>query len=125
MIQVNMCITKRMDKITGRSDDMMIIRGVNVFPSQIEEQILRVQGLSPHYQLQIDRNSNLDSLSVNVEARGNDSSHDDREQFARELQHHIKSLIGVSTQVNVLDEGAVPRSQGKAQRVIDNRKLNN
>ena len=115
---------RRMDKITGRSDDMMIIRGVNVFPSQIEEQILRVQGLSPHYQLQIDRNSNLDSLSVNVEARGNDSSHDDREQFARELQHHIKSLIGVSTQVNVLDEGAVPRSQGKAQRVIDNRNLN-
>ncbi len=114
---------RRMDKITGRSDDMMIIRGVNVFPSQIEEQILRVQGLSPHYQLQIDRNSNLDSLSVNVEARGNDSSHDDREQFARELQHHIKSLIGVSTQVNVLDEGAVPRSQGKAQRVIDNRHL--
>lgn len=115
---------RRMDKITGRSDDMMIIRGVNVFPSQIEEQILRVDGLSPHYQLEISRNNNLDILSVNVEVRDGHSSDADRERFAGELKHHIKSLIGVSTQVNVLGENAVPRSQGKAQRVIDNRNLN-
>ena len=116
---------RRMDKITGRSDDMMIIRGVNVFPSQIEEQILRVDGLSPHYQLEITRDNNLDSLAVNVEVRSNEASKADRERFAGELQHHIKSLIGVSTRVNVLDENAVPRSQGKAQRVVDTRKLNN
>ncbi len=115
---------RRMDKITGRSDDMMIIRGVNVFPSQIEEQILRVDGLSPHYQLEISRANNLDILSVNVEVRSNDASGADRERFAGELQHHIKSLIGVSTRVNVLDENEVPRSQGKAQRVVDNRNLN-
>ena len=115
---------RRMDKITGRSDDMMIIRGVNVFPSQIEEQILRVDGLSPHYQLEISRANNLDILSVNVEARSNEASGADRERFAGELQHHIKSLIGVSTKVHVLDENEVPRSQGKAQRVIDNRELN-
>ena len=115
---------RRMDKITGRSDDMMIIRGVNVFPSQIEEQILRVDGLSPHYQLEISRDNNLDILSVNVEVRSNDASGADRERFAGELQHHIKSLIGVSTKVHVLGENEVPRSQGKAQRVVDNRKLN-
>jgi len=115
---------RRMDKITGRSDDMMIIRGVNVFPTQIEEQILRVDGLSPHYQLKISRANNLDILSVNVEVRSDDSGSGDRGQFAKELQHHIKSLIGVSTRVNVLDENTVPRSQGKAQRVIDNRNLN-
>lgn len=114
---------RRMDKITGRSDDMMIIRGVNVFPSQIEEQILRVAGLSPHYQLEISRANNLDILSVNVEVRSNDSSNDERDVFARELQHHVKSLIGVSTRVNVLGENAVMRSEGKAQRVVDTRNL--
>ena len=114
---------RRMDKITGRSDDMMIIRGVNVFPSQIEEQILRVDGLSPHYQLEISRHNNLDILTVNVEVRDDGSSDVDRERFAGELKHHIKSLIGVSTRIDVMGENSVPRSQGKAQRVIDNRNL--
>ncbi len=115
---------RRMDKITGRSDDMMIIRGVNVFPSQIEEQILKVTGLSPHYQIEITRDNNLDCITVNVEVRSNDTAESTRQNLAKELQHHIKSLIGVSSQVKVLDENSVARSQGKAQRVIDKRDLN-
>ncbi len=114
---------RRMDKITGRSDDMMIIRGVNVFPSQIEEMILKVEGLSPHYQLEITRDDNLDNLTVNVEVRETDCSADSRERMAQELRHHIKSLIGVSTRVQVHDVDAIARSQGKAQRVIDRRSL--
>ena len=114
---------RRMDKITGRSDDMMIIRGVNVFPSQIEEQILKVEGLSPHYQLEISRNNNLDELSVNVEVRENSFGADMRERLAKELQHHIKSFIGISARVNLHDVEAVARSQGKAQRVIDKRDM--
>ncbi len=115
---------RRMERITGRSDDMMIIRGVNVFPSQIEEQILKIAMLSPHYQIEITRDNNLDCIAVNVEVRSNNTSGSDRQKLAKELQHHIKSLIGISSQVNVLDENSVARSQGKAQRVIDNRNFN-
>ncbi|MDH5353427.1 MAG: phenylacetate--CoA ligase [Gammaproteobacteria bacterium] len=114
---------RRMDKITGRSDDMMIIRGVNVFPSQIEEQILKIAGLSPHYQIEISRDNNLDSISVNVEVRSNDIKTNERDKLGAELKHHIKSLIGVSSKINILDENSVARSQGKAQRVVDKRNL--
>ncbi len=114
---------RRMDKITGRSDDMMIIRGVNVFPSQIEEQILKIDKLSPHYLIEISRSKNLDNLSVNVEVRSNDIGSSERENIAKELQHHIKSFIGVSTQINVGDENSIKRSEGKAQRVVDTRNL--
>jgi phenylacetate-CoA ligase len=114
---------RRMDKITGRSDDMMIIRGVNVFPSQIEEMILKVEGLSPHYQLEITREGNLDHLTVNVESRERECSDGLRQELAQALQHHIKSLIGVSTRVQVQDHQSIPRSMGKAQRVVDRRKL--
>lgn len=114
---------RRMDKITGRSDDMMIIRGVNVFPSQIEEQILKVSNLSPHYQIEITRDNNLDHIAVNVEVRRNDIKTSEREKLASELQHHIKSMIGVSSKINVQDENSVARSQGKAQRVVDKREM--
>jgi phenylacetate-CoA ligase len=114
---------RRMDKITGRSDDMMIIRGVNVFPSQIEEMILKVAGLSPHYQLEITRDDNLDNLTVHVEVRDGGCADSLREQMAEELRHHIKSLIGVSTRVRVHDIDSIARSQGKAQRVVDRRNL--
>ena len=114
---------RRMDKITGRSDDMMIIRGVNVFPSQIEEQILRIAGLSPHYQIEITRDNNMDSLSVNVEVRSNDIVSSERERLTAELKHHIKSMIGINCNINILDENSVARSQGKAQRVVDKRNL--
>lgn len=115
------CNMRRMAKITGRSDDMMIIRGVNVFPTQIEEILLKIEKLSPHYQLEITRDGNLDHLTVNVEARSNQVSETERTVAAKELQHRIKVLVGVSTKINVKSEGEIARSQGKAQRVIDKR----
>jgi phenylacetate-CoA ligase len=111
---------RRMGKITGRSDDMLIVRGVNVFPSQIEEQILKIGALSPHYQIELAREANLDQMKVVVElAVGCEESA--REGVSGELAHHIKSFIGVSTVVEVRGSGGVPRSEGKAVRVIDRR----
>ena len=111
---------RRMDKITGRSDDMLIIRGVNVFPSQIEEIVLKIEGLAPHYQLTVDRDGNMDSLSVCVECRQtlDDSS---VSTLSGELQRQIKTLIGVTTAVDVVAPGGVERSEGKAKRVVDKR----
>jgi phenylacetate-CoA ligase len=113
---------RRMGKITGRSDDMMIIRGVNVFPTQIEELILKDFRLAPHYQLEITRDGHLDSLTVNVEMRP-DQPFDDSACAAagHDLNHHIKALIGISTRVNVVTPGSIERSMGKAKRVIDRR----
>ena len=112
---------RRMGKITGRSDDMLIIRGVNVFPSQIEEQILKVPKLSAHYLLEVSRQGHLDELDVLVEMKPDVVSEADRAAAARELQHHIKSLIGISTLVRIQHHGSIERSQGKARRVIDRR----
>jgi phenylacetate-CoA ligase len=100
---------RRMEKITGRSDDMLIIRGVNVFPSQIEELVLKQPGLAPHYVLELSKQGPLDHLTVVVEG---DSS------ATKDLQHSIKSYIGISAEVRI---GAVERSIGKAKRVIDKR----
>ena len=113
---------RRMVKITGRSDDMLIIRGVNVFPTQVEEQVFRVPGLAPHYQIEITRSSNLDEMTINVELSPGAAA-TAKQPAAAELQNHIKDLIGVSAKVNVHDEGGVARSEGKAKRVIDKRKL--
>ena len=114
---------RRMAKITGRSDDMMIVRGVNVFPSQIEELILAMPRLSPQYQLTLLRDGHLDSLAVRVEARAEvceSLGDDDRAALARELQHRIKTMVGVSTSVSILRTGEIPVSAtGKAKRVID------
>ncbi len=114
---------RRMDKITGRSDDMMIIRGVNVFPSQIEEQLLSVQELSPHYQIEIHKSGNMDSLLINVELAPESSgcSAETRTKVANTLKQNIKTFVGVSGDVSVGNEGCIPRSIGKAQRVIDKR----
>ena len=113
---------RRMEKITGRSDDMLIIRGVNVFPTQVEEQILKVNALAPHYQIEITCPDNLDEMTINVELSP-DADAAAKQPATAELQRHIKDLIGVSAKVNVLDEGAVARSEGKAKRVIDKREL--
>lgn len=113
---------RRMDRITGRSDDMLIIRGVNVFPTQIEEQIIGTEGLAPHYLIEIDRNGNLDTMSVQVESQ-NAMADEQKQGLAKELQHHIKSIVGVSTRIEIVEPGSVPRSEGKAKRVIDHRKL--
>ena len=112
---------RRMEKITGRSDDMLIIRGVNVFPSQIEEQILRCDGLSAHYQIEVTRESRLDEMRVIVEARPDRADAASREAQADLLCHHIKDLIGVTAAVTVADPGTVERSIGKAKRVVDRR----
>ncbi|MFK7730355.1 MAG: phenylacetate--CoA ligase PaaK [Pseudomonadales bacterium] len=109
---------RRMDKITGRSDDMLIIRGVNVFPTQIEEQILNVGGFAPHYLIEVERQGNLDQISVQVEASDASIDNDAR---CKELQQKIKGLIGVSASINLQAPGSIPRSEGKAKRVIDNR----
>ena len=100
---------RRMEKVTGRSDDMLIIRGVNVFPSQIEELILKTPGLTPHYVLEVSKQGPLDHLAVVVEGKA---------EGAAALAHHIKSYVGISAEVRI---GAVERSIGKAKRVIDKR----
>ncbi|MGB7297992.1 MAG: phenylacetate--CoA ligase PaaK [Burkholderiaceae bacterium] len=112
---------RRMEKITGRSDDMMIVRGVNVFPTQIEELILRQDRLAPHYVCVLDKDGPMDKLSVRVEAKSDDNS-DDAKLAATRLETDIKNLIGVTAAVEVQKTGSIARSMGKAQRVIDNRK---
>ena len=112
---------RRMAKITGRSDDMLIIRGVNVFPTQIEEMILKDPRLAPHYQLDVYRDNHLDNLDVHVEPRDGVWPDFDRERMAKDLQHHIKSYIGISTKVHIREVGSIERSLGKAKRVIDRR----
>jgi phenylacetate-CoA ligase len=112
---------RRMEKITGRSDDMLIVRGVNLFPTQVEEQILKVKGLSPHYQIVLTREGRLDEVEVLVEAAPAGTAEEARKASAAELGHHVKGLIGVTAKITVTDPGAVERSQGKARRVIDKR----
>ena len=110
---------RRMDKITGRSDDMLIIRGVNMFPSQIEELILRDKALAPHYQLEVSREGHMDAVKILVEAREGGANAEARAAAGQALQHAIKVNVGISTRVIVQDPGAVARSEGKAQRVVD------
>ncbi|HVW70206.1 MAG TPA: phenylacetate--CoA ligase PaaK [Steroidobacteraceae bacterium] len=115
---------RRIAKITGRSDDMLIIRGVNVFPSQIEELMLRQPGLAPHYLLEVTREAHLDALSVQVEctegAAGDGSL---RIRLRAELQRDIKEVIGITAEVVVSSPGTLERSIGKAKRVVDKRNL--
>ncbi len=110
---------RRIQKITGRSDDMLIIRGVNLFPSQIEEQILATDGLAPHYELRVTREGRLDQLTVRVEAAPKAAAHEARMILAERLEHHIKSVIGVTCTVEVVEPGAIERSIGKAKRIVD------
>lgn len=114
---------RRMARVAGRTDDMLIIRGVNVFPTQIEEQILKVKVLAPHYQLEVSREHNLDQLLVRVEVCDPAAAAETRAQALRELDHHIKSVVGVHAKIDLKDPGQVPRFEGKAVRVVDRRKL--
>ena len=108
-------VMRRIERITGRSDDMLIVRGVNVFPSQVEAEVLKVDGLTPHFVIEVDRSENLVALTVRVERDPAGSSADDA--LADALARHIKANIGVSAQVLIAEPGQVPRSEGKAQRV--------
>jgi phenylacetate-CoA ligase len=110
---------RRMQKVTGRTDDMMIVRGVNLFPTQIEEQILKVDGLTPHYLCVLTRPRNLDELTVRVEAHQSAGDHD---ALARTLAQHVKSNLGTTVRVEVLEPHALERSLGKAKRISDERR---
>jgi phenylacetate-CoA ligase len=114
---------RRIGKLTGRSDDMLIIRGVNVFPSQIEELILRQPRLSPHYLIEVSRDGHLDTMKVNVELKPEFqfASAPEKEFVAHDLQRHIKSYIGITARIDIVDTDGIERSIGKARRVIDRR----
>lgn len=112
---------RRMDKITGRSDDMLIIRGVNVFPTQIEERVLALGTLAPHYQIHVSRDGSLDVMSVQVE-KTRDAVSLDAATLAAQLKKEIKDYVGVSVSIDVREPGGVVRSEGKAIRVVDERK---
>ena len=112
---------RRMAKITGRSEDMIILRGVNVFPTQIEEQVMATGGLAPYFQIELYKSGRMDAMRVFVEANPDAADNLSKTAAARMLTKHIKDMVGVSTEVIVGDPGQVARSQGKAVRVIDNR----
>jgi len=111
---------RRMAKVTGRTDDLIILRGVNVFPTQIEEIVLRTDGLSPHFQLVRSTRGRLDHLTVRVEAR-HDASGDDRARAASELVTGVKDGVGVTVSVDVVDPDTLERSMGKMRRIVDQR----
>lgn len=118
---------RRMDRIAGRSDDMLIIRGVNVFPSQLEEEIVKVVHLAPHYQLEVRRNGHLDTLAIKVELKQSSLSLSQQErcQICNSLRRRIKSMVGISTEISIVNCGTLPRSEGKAVRVCDLRAVVN
>ncbi|HSN31228.1 MAG TPA: phenylacetate--CoA ligase, partial [Ideonella sp.] len=108
----------RILRVTGRNDDMLIIRGVNVFPSQLEAVLVGRPGIAPHYQLVVERRGALDHVSVEIEPEPG-VAEERWPELARDVTHHIKSLVGITTEVSVKSPGAIPRSQGKAVRVRD------
>lgn len=116
------CTMRRIARITGRVDDMLIIRGVNVFPTQIEEVILKVAGLAPHYLIEVSRPDRLDEVKLVVEVRPSCSG-DARRAAVDELVRLTKDLIGISVDVEICEPGMIERSAGKARHVVDHRKL--
>jgi len=115
----------RMKRIMGRTDDMLIIRGVNVFPSQIEEVLVRIEGLEPHYQIIVERVGNLDELSIHVEMNERLISDEikELETLEQQIRGEIESMLGIKVGVQLVEPKTIMRSEGKAQRVIDRRKL--
>jgi phenylacetate-CoA ligase len=112
---------RRMEKVTGRSDDMIILRGVNVFPTQIEEQLMATDGLGPHFQLELTRTGRMDAMTVHVEAAEGPMGSDALTAAGEVLKQRIKDHIGISVEIAAHGSGGVPRSQGKAVRIVDNR----
>jgi phenylacetate-CoA ligase len=115
----------RMQRVTGRSDDMLIIRGVNVFPSQIESILMEIEGVEPHYQLIVDREENLDTLEVQVEVNEKLFSDEIKqlERLEKRIERDIKEMFGVTCRCKLVEPKTIERSEGKAKRVIDKRKL--
>jgi phenylacetate-CoA ligase len=119
--------TVRMGRITGRTDDMIVVRGVNVFPSQIETVLVRTPGASPNYLLVVDRVNNSDTLEIKVEMTGEvfraTDSLGEMQRLQKYIQDQVKSVVGIMTKVTIVPPKTLPRSEGKAKRVQDNRKL--
>ncbi|MEJ2685069.1 MAG: phenylacetate--CoA ligase [Candidatus Sulfobium sp.] len=115
----------RMQRITGRSDDMLIIRGVNVFPSQIEHVLMSIEGVEPHYQIIVDREGALDVVEVQVEVSEDIFSDEVKvlERLSRRIEREIKDLLGITCKIKLVEPKTIQRSEGKAKRVIDNRKI--
>ncbi len=115
----------RMEKVTGRTDDMLIIRGVNVFPSQVEHVLVGIEGVEPHYQIIVDREGSLDTMKVQVEVSEGVFSDEIKvlENLTIHIQREIKDLLGVTCKVKLVEPKTIQRSEGKAQRVIDNRNI--
>jgi phenylacetate-CoA ligase len=113
----------RMSRVIGRSDDMLIIRGVNVFPSQIEEALLRVEGTSPNYLIEVSRPGTLDEITVKVELRPEHFSDEMRQMHAyrNKIDHEIFSITGIRMNIELVAPNTIARSEGKAKRVLDNR----
>jgi phenylacetate-CoA ligase len=112
---------RRMEKVTGRTDDLIILRGVNVFPTQIEELLLAVDGLAPHFECVLTRPNRLDELTVRVERRDGQLEADLGKHAGAQLRNRVKQRIGVTVDVEVVDPGGLTRSAGKARRVVDHR----
>ncbi|TLM97877.1 phenylacetate--CoA ligase, partial [bacterium] len=115
----------RMEKVMGRTDDMLIIRGVNVFPSQVESVLLENGDTEPHYQLVVDRKGLLDELEIRVEVSEQMFSDEVRrlEELEKKLRHEIGSVLGINGKIKLVEPGTIPRSEGKAKRVVDRREL--
>lgn len=115
----------RMEKVMGRTDDMLIIRGVNVFPSQVEHVLVGIEGVEPHYQIEVNREGSLDTMSILVEVSEDIFSDEIRvlEGLSKKIQAEVKDMLGVTCKVKLVEPRTIKRSEGKAQRVIDNRKL--
>ncbi|MEM6938933.1 MAG: phenylacetate--CoA ligase PaaK [Pseudomonadota bacterium] len=112
---------RRMEKVTGRSDDMIILRGVNVFPTQIEEALMATPGLAPHFQIELSRPDRMDEMRVLCECANDAVGDEARETAAGQMAEHIKQTVGLSVAIDVADVGGVARSQGKAVRIVDKR----
>ncbi|MDY0186230.1 MAG: phenylacetate--CoA ligase, partial [Desulfuromonadaceae bacterium] len=114
---------RRLERMSGRSDDMLIIRGVNVFPSQIESVLFSMDGVEPHYQLIVDREGTLDTLEVQVEVNEETFSDEIRklQQLSQSISRSIKDLLGITCKVRLVEPKTIARSEGKAKRVIDRR----
>jgi len=115
----------RMDRVSGRSDDMLIIRGVNVFPSQIESVIMEIEGLEPHYMIIVDREGSLDTLEVQIEVNEKLFSDEIKalESMEKRIAKDLKEMLGVTAKVKLVEPKTIERSMGKAKRVIDKRKI--
>ncbi len=115
----------RMEKVTGRTDDMLIIRGVNVFPSQVEHVLMGIEGVEPHYRIEVNREGNLDTMDVQVEVSAGlmEQPEEERQALTGKIRSEIKDLLGVTCGVELVAPKTIKRSEGKAQRVIDNRRL--